>query len=213
MTRGRKGAPRRDGRLAIVAGILVASGLVALAAGCGGRRLAPGAVPFPADKPVFLDADGNPLRDLPAGPEPLRLVVLDFPWCPPCAEAWKAVRAASGSLPPGALRVYRILFDRERFFSRDGVSVVPPLDPAARAESPEAEPPKFAIVTLTAIPDAFRAKYEVGQAPVVLLLSADGKVIRRWTGHSPSLSAAIAEEIGRSRGPDQAQDSSVSPPP
>jgi hypothetical protein len=206
LTRGRKPRPRR----AVAAGVLAVAALAALVAGCGGRRLAAGTVPFPADKPVFLDGDGNPLLDLPAGPEPLRLVVLDFPWCPPCAEAWKAARAAAGSLPPGTLRVYRILFDRERFFARGGVSVVPPLDTAARTEA-AAVSRTFEIVTLTAIPDAFRAKYEVGQAPVVLLLAADGKVIRRWTGHSPSLSAAIAEEIRRPRGP--GHDPSVSPPP
>lgn len=211
MTGGRGGGPRRAGRLAIAAALLAAAGLAAFAAGCGGRRLAAGTVPFPADKPVFLDGDGRPLRDLPAAPEPLRLVVLDFPWCPPCAEAWKAARTASGSLPPGSLRVYRIVFDRERFFAREGVTVVPPLRPDARAESPEAASRTFEVVTLTALPEAFREEYEVGQAPVILLLSAGGKVLRRWTGHSPSLSAAIAEEIRRPRAPDQ--DSSVSPPP
>lgn len=196
----------------MAAGVLLATAaLAAFAAGCGGRKLAPGMVPFPADKPLFLDRGGAALRDLPAAHEPLRLVVLDFPWCPPCAEAWEAVQGAAASLPPGSVRLYRILFDRERFFARDGVSVVPPLRPAAPGESPEAASPTFEVVTLTALPDAFRAKYEVGQAPVVLLLSADGKVVRRWTGHSPSLSAAIAEELRRARGPDH--DSSASPPP
>ena len=161
-----------------------------------------GTVPFPAEKPVFIDEDGRPLRSLPAAPEPVKLVVLDFPWCPPCAEAWKAVRAASQALPPGSLRVYRILFDRERFFTPDGVSVVPPLRPAARAESPDAALPAFAVTTLTALPDAFRKEYEIEQAPVILLLSGSRTVAKRWTGYSPSLSASLIEEINRLRNRD-----------
>ncbi len=211
MTRDRDGRPPRPTGRRLAAWVLAAAGLAVLAAGCGGRRLAAGTVPFPAEKPVFIDGDGRPLRDLPAAPEPLKLVVLDFPWCPPCAEAWKAVRAASGALPPGSLRVYRIFFDRERFFARDGVSAVPPLRPAARTEPAEPASPAIAVTTLTAVPDAFRKEYEVGQAPVILLLSKNGKVARRWTGYSPSLSASLVEEIRRSRKPDQ--DSSVSPPP
>ncbi len=173
--------------------------------------LATGKVPFPAEKPVFIDADGRPLRSLPEAPEPLKLVVLDFPWCPPCAEAWKAVRAASQALPPGSFRVYRILFDRERFFTPEGVSVVPPLRPAARAAPPDAAFPAFAVTTLTALPDAFRNEYEIEQAPVILLLSGSGRVARRWTGYSPSLSASLVEEIRRLRKRDHG--SSESPPP
>jgi len=185
--------------------------MAVLAAGCGGRRLAAGTVPFPADKPVFMDEDGHPLRSLPAATEPLKLVVLDFPWCPPCAEAWKAVGEASLDLPPGSLRVYRILFDRERFFTHDGVSVVPPLRPAAQAEPPGAAPPRVAVTTLTALPDAFRKEYEFAQTPLILLLSGSGSVARRWTGYSPSLAASLVEEFRRIRGRDQG--SSVSPPP
>ena len=211
MTGTREGRPRRPADRRIAAWVLAAACLAVFAAGCGGRRLAAGTVPFPAEKPVFIDVDGRPLRDLPAAPEPSKLVVLDFPWCPPCAEAWIAVRAASEALPPGSVRVYRIVFDRERFFDRDGVSVVPPLRPPARTEPPGPDPPVFAVTTLTAVPDAFRKEYEVGQAPVILLLSESGRVARRWTGYSPSLSASLVEEIRRRRKPDQ--DSSVSPPP
>ena len=208
MTGSRKGSPGPAGRRRIAAAVLAAAGIAVFAAGCGGRRLAAGTVPFPAGKPVFVDEDGRPLWNLPASPEPLKLVVLDFPWCPPCAEAWKAVRAAAGTLPPESLRVYRILFDRERFFTRDGVSVVPPLRPAA---PPDDSSPSFAVTTLTAIPDAFRKEYEVPQAPLILLLSGSGTVARRWTGFSPSLSASLAEEFRRLRNRDQG--SIVSPPP
>lgn len=211
MTDARNGSPGRAGRRRIAAAVLAAAGIAVFAAGCGGRRLAAGTVPFPAGAPVFIDGDGRPLRNLPAAPEPLRLVVLDFPWCPPCAEAWKAVRAAAGTLPPESLRVYRILFDRERFFTRDGVSVVPPLRPASRDEPPDDSSPALAVTTLTAVPDAFWKEYQVAQAPLILLLSGSGTVARRWTGFSPSLSASLAEEFRRLR--DRDQGSIVSPPP
>ncbi len=201
--------PGRARRLSAAAGLLAAAGLAALAAGCGGRTLAAGTVPFPAEKAVFVDGQGRPLRNLPAAPEPLKLVVLDFPWCPPCGEAWRAVRTAAGALGPGSLRVYRILFDREQFFTRGGVSVVPPLR-APLPEAPGTPPPAFEVTTLTAVPDAFRKEYEIEQAPVILLLAAGGKVVKRWTGYSPSLSASLEEEIRRAAAP--AQGSSESPP-
>ncbi len=206
------GGPRRAGALAIAAAILAATGLAASAAGCGGRRLAAGTAPFPAEKPVFIDSEGRALRALPAAPESLKLVVFDFPWCPPCAETWEAVRAASGALAPGSLRIYRIVFDRERYFTRDGVSVVPPLRPAALPEPPPgAASPAQAVTTLTALPDAFRKEFEIDQAPVVLLLAADGKVVKRWTGYSPSLADSLGAELRRVG--TRAQDSSESPPP
>ncbi len=211
MTRPATPRPRRAGTSPVAALVLAAAWLAALAAGCGGRSLAAGAVPCPAGKPVFVDAEGRALSGLPPTPEPLKLVVLDFPWCPPCAEAWKAVGTAAGGLGPGSLRVYRIVFDRERFFTREGVSVVPPLRPPAPKEPAGAASPGFAVTTLTAVPDAFRAEYEIGQAPVILLLSARGKVLKRWSGYSPSLSASLAAEIRRPETP--AQDSSASPPP
>lgn len=210
MTGRTPGGPRRTGALAIAAGLL-AAGLALTAAGCGGRRLVAGTAPFPADKPVFTDGEGRVLKSLPASPEPLKVVVLDFPWCPPCAEAWKAVRAASGALAPGTVRVYRIVFDRERYFTRNGVSVVPPLRPAAPAEPPGAVSPAFAVTTLTAAPDAFREEYELEQAPVILLLGRTGKVVKRWAGYSPSLSTSLETEIRRVT--KASQDSSESPPP
>ncbi len=211
MTGPAKRRPRRANGLPIAALVLAAAGLAALAAGCGGRRLAAGTVPFPAGKPVFVDAEGRPLASLPAAPEPLKLVVFDFPWGPPCADAGKAVGTAAEAASPGSLRVYRIVFDRERFFTRDGDSVVPPLRPPALNAPAGAAPRAFAVTTLTALPDAFRAEYEIGQAPLILLLSARGKVLKRWTGYSPSLSASLAAEIGRPGIRDQ--DSSESPPP
>ncbi len=211
MTAARGGSPWRAERRRIAAAVLAAAGIAVFAAGCGGRRLAAGTVPFPAEKPVFVDGDGRPLRTLPTAPEPLKLVILDFPWCPPCAEAWKAVRAAAETLPPESLRVYRILFDRERFFTPDGVGEVPPLRTDMRAGPPDAASPAFAVTTLTAVPGAFRKEYEVEQAPQILLLSGSGKVARRWTGYSPSLPASLAEEFRRLLKPDQG--SSVSPPP
>ena len=205
--------PRRAADRGVAAAVLAAAALTVLAAGCGGRILAAGTVPFPSEKPVFIDGDGRPLRSLPASNEPLKIAVLDFPWCPPCADAWKAVRSAAAAFPPGSLRVYRILFDRERRFARDGVSEAPPFRPVAPAAPADAASPGFAVTTLTAVPDAFRREYEVAQAPVILLLSGSGTVIRRWTGYSASLSASIAAEIRRVEGAMEDQDASVSPPP
>ncbi len=209
MTRRTPRTTRRAGALAIAG--LLAAGLAVSGAGCAGRRLATGTAPFPAARPVFTDAQGQGLNALPAAPEPLKLVVLDFPWCPPCGEAWTAVRAATATLAPGTVRVYRIVFDRERYFTRDGVSTVPPLRPAPLPEPPGAGSPAPPVTTLTALPDAFRQEYELEQAPVILLLGAGGKVVKRWTGYSPALTASLKAEIGRlAKG---AQDSSESPPP
>ncbi len=211
MTGRTTGGPRRTGTLA--AATLLAAALAVSAAACGGRRLAPGTAPFPAGEPVFVDGEGRALRSLPAAPEPLKLVVFDFPWCPPCAEAWKAVRAASGALAPGSVRVYRVVFDRERYFTRDGVAVVPPLRPAAPPEPAGAASPALAVTTLTALPDAFRKEYELEQAPVILLIAAGGKVVKRWTGYSPALPASLEAEIRRAGKEPQASSESPPPPP
>ncbi len=212
MTGPKPRRPRRAAARAIAAG-LAAAALLLAAAGCGGRRLAAGTAPFPAGKPVFTDAEGRALTALPPSAEPVKLVVFDFPWCPPCAQAWKAVRAASGALAPGTLRVYRILFDRERYFTRDGVSVVPPLRPVPAPEPPGPATPGPAVTTLTALPDAFRKEYELEQAPVILLLAPGGKVARRWTGYSPALSTSLEAELRRAAATAQPSSESAPPPP
>lgn len=128
--------------------------------------------------------------------------MLDFPWCPECAGAWEAVRSAAASLPPGALHVYRILFDRERVLTRTGISEVPPRAPVPQhspsvVDSAGSDVP---VTTLSAIPQAFREEFRVTHAPVLLLLDAEGAVARRWIGHSPSLGKAIAEEVRKTAG-------------
>lgn len=178
--------------LARAAVIVAAVAACLLAAACGPKSLSVKALPFPSDKPVFVGVDGTPARELPAGGEPLRLVVLDFPWCSACAEAWKAVGVASRSVPAGTVRVYRIVFDRERLFEGSREREVPPLRPA-----PPANAGAFPVTTLTAIPSAFRQQYRVEEAPVLLLLDRGGRVAARWSGSFPALAAGIAGEINR----------------
>lgn len=165
---------------------------VFLAWGCGTRVFSAGSVPFPAPKPVFLDNTGKATASLPGSPEPFRLVILDFTWCPPCADAWKAIREASAAIPGGEVRVYRVLFDRERLLQRQGTTETAPLRP-----SPPPNAGTFPVTTVLALTEAFRKEYGPEQAPVLLLTNRDGKVLKRWTGYSPALSASIVSEIRR----------------
>jgi hypothetical protein len=161
-----------------------------LYAACGPRSLSVRSVPFPSEKPVFVDAAGAELRRLPDDPEPARLVLLDFPWCNPGAETWTALREASRTVPPGSARVYRILFDRERLLTGARERDAPPL----RAV-PAADAGALPVTTLTAVPGAFRDAFRVEEAPVLLLLDRDGRIVRRWIGYSPSLAAAVASAV------------------
>jgi hypothetical protein len=167
---------------------------------CGPKSFPPGSVPFPAPKPVFVDASGQPQAALPDSPEPFRLVLLDHVWCPPCGDAWKAVREASRELPGGSTRVYRVLFDRERLVGPEGASEAGPL---RQADLPDAG--TLPVTTVTAIPKAFRERFGPEQAPILLLTDRRGKVLKRWTGASADLSSDIVSAIRRL--------SSGSPPP
>ncbi len=166
--------------------------LLCLSAGCGPRFVKEGTVPFPAEAPVFTDSAGRQRADLPPCAEPVRIVLLDFVWCPPCADVWKSLREASRSLPAGSVHVYRILFDRERQLTGQGTAETPPL----RAIPPP-DAGTLPVTTLTALPKAFRESYGITQVPVLLLLDGEGRVSRRWIGSSPSLSAALVEEVRR----------------
>jgi hypothetical protein len=170
--------------------VAVPAVVLLLCGACGPRSLSVRSVPFPTEKPVFVDAAGAALRHLPDDPEPVRLVLLDFPWCTPCAEAWAALQEASRSVPPGSARIYRVLFDRERLLTGAGERDAPPLRPV-----PAADAGTFPVTTLTAFPDAFRGTFRVEDAPVLLLLDGNGRIIRRWTGYSPSLAAAVAAAV------------------
>jgi len=181
---------------ALIAGLL-------LAAGCGPKAITVGSRPFPAARPVFSDASGKTLDALPAADGTIRLVFLEFPWCPACADVWKAVRIAAKPFPQGTVRVYRVLFDRETVLTPDGRKEVPPLRPAPL---PEGDGPEdsgtLEITTLTALPKEFREEFRLSQAPVLLLLDPDGKVARRWIGYSVGMSRELASEIRkRSRVP------------
>lgn len=151
-----------------------------------------GSVPFPAPKPVFFDNTGQASAGLPESPEPWRLVLLDFPWCPPCAETWKAIREASRGIPEGSVRVYRVLFDRERLLRREGTAEIAPLRP-----TPPPDAGTFPVTTVVALTHPFRKEYGPSLVPILLLTERGGKVLKRWTGYSPSLSANIVSEIKR----------------
>jgi len=167
-----------------------------LAAGCGPKAITVGSRPFPAGRPVFSDASGKALDALPASTEPVRLLFLESPWCPACTDVWGAIRFAATPFPPGTVRVYRILFDRETLLSPAGRQEVPPFRPAPipEGDGPE-DPGALMITTLTALPGAFREEFRVSQAPLLLLLDLDGNVERRWIGYSVGMSREIASEI------------------
>ncbi|MBI5576100.1 MAG: hypothetical protein HY896_07010 [Deltaproteobacteria bacterium] len=159
-------------------------------AACGAKYLSVGSVPFPAPNPVFLDERGEPRANLPESSEPLRLIFLDYVWCPPCADVWKSLKVASRDIPAGSVRVYRILFDRERLLGREGTKEVAPLRPSAQPDAGT-----IPVTTLLALPGPFKARYGPEQAPLLLLADADGKVLKKWTGASPSLAGSIVSEI------------------
>ena len=181
---------------ALIAGLL-------LMAGCGPKAITVGSRPFPAERPVFSDASGKTLAALPADDGAIRLVFLEFPWCPACADVWKAMRVAANPFPPGTVRVYRVLFDREMVLSPAGRREVPPLHPASLPEGDGAEGSgALTVTTLTALPGEFRKEFRVSDGPVLLLLDAKGTVERRWVGFSPGMSGELSSEIReRSRVP------------
>ena len=113
---------------ALIAGLL-------LMTGCGPKAITVGSRPFPARHPVFSDASGKALEGLPEADGTIRLVFLDFPWCPPCADVWGALRTAAAPFPPGTVRIYRVLFDREMALSPDGRREVPRCTPPLSPES------------------------------------------------------------------------------
>jgi len=167
-----------------------------LMAGCGPKAITVGSRPFPAKHPVFSDASGKALEALPDVDGTIRLVFLEFPWCPPCADVWRAIRTAAAPIPPGTVRIYRVLFDRETVLSPAGRREVPPLHPAPLTEgyAPE-DPGALKVTTLTALPVEFHKEFRVSHGPVLLLLDAEGKVERRWIGFSAGMSGELSSEF------------------
>jgi len=181
----RKGAPLA----ALIAAILLASG-------CGPKAITVGSRPFPAGRSVISDASGTQLDALPASAEPVRLLFLEYPWCPACTDVWRAIRFAATPFPPGTVRVYRVLFDRETLLSPAGRQEVPPLHPAPIPDGDGTEDPgTLRVTTLTALPGAFREEFRISQAPLLFLLDLDGNVERRWIGYSVGMSRELASEI------------------
>lgn len=185
-----------------VTGARTLAGILALLlalGGCGAGRFSVDSVPFPAKSPVFLDESGGRRANLPEDPEPFRLLFLDFPWCPPCGGMWEEIRAAAGEFPPGTLRVYRILFDRETLFPGREPVAVPPLVPSLpRTPLPvDSAGNAVPVATWTALPGPFLQQFQVSRVPVLLLLDRKGAVAARWSGASPSLAVSLAGEIRR----------------
>jgi len=180
-----------------LAGFLALWVAAGVSAGCGPNRFMVGTPPFPVDKPVFLDEAGIPRSDLPRDTEPMRLLFLDFPWCPPCDGMWEEIRSAARETPPGTLRIYRILFDRERLFpGREPVAVSPLVPASSRTPLPvDSAGQDVPVVTWTAIPGSFRDRFQITRVPVLLLLDSAGVVTARWSGASPSLSTSLGKEL------------------
>jgi hypothetical protein len=178
---------------------LLLAALLLLAA-CGPKAVKVGSRPFPAGRPVFVDASGKSLAALPEAAEPVRLVLLDFPWCPACAETWKALHRASEQVRPGSARVYRVVFDRETALTATTRREAPPLQPQAIPGSGGGGAGGFPVTVLTALPGPFGEEFRVSQAPVLLLLDTDGTVARRWVGYSPGMAMEVAGEV-RDRSP------------
>ncbi len=130
---------------ALIAGLL-------LMGGCGPKAITVGTRPFPTERPVFSDSSGNPLKGLPEADGAIRFVFLEFPWCPVCEDVWKALRTAAAPFPPGTVRTYRVLFDRETMLSPAGRQVVAPLQPAPLPEGGSDSSGTLQVVTLTAFP-------------------------------------------------------------
>ncbi|HEY5996810.1 MAG TPA: hypothetical protein VIU29_07295 [Candidatus Deferrimicrobiaceae bacterium] len=180
------------GRIRTGAAALACVAAAFIGAACSGRRMLEGETPFPAKGAVMVDEAGNRLADLPPSAEPLRIIVLDFPWCPPCSDAWEALDKASKSVRGGRIRVFRILFDREKFDTAGGSAEASPLHPAPARPSTA-----FPVTTLTAMPAAFRERYKIEQAPVLLLADSRGRVLKRWVGYTPNLADSIRDELAR----------------
>lgn len=174
---------------ALIAGLL-------LMAGCGPKAITVGSHPFPAGNPVFSDVTGKALEGLPEADGAVRFVFLEFPWCPACADVWRAVRTAAAPFSPDTVRIYRVLFDRETVLSPAGRQEVPPLHPAPLPEGgPLEDRGALKVTTLSALPDVFHKEFRVSHGPVLLLLDSEGKVERRWIGFSTGMSRELSSEI------------------
>lgn len=194
----------RRGRRSL-AKLLVFAAAASLSTGCGAKTLSVGSVPFPAEKPIFADERGTEIADLPRTPESVRLVFLDFPWCPQCDEAWDALGAAAEHFPRGSVRVFRVLFDRERLYALEGGGEVAPLRPVPVPGTTGGHPgiALLEVTSLTALTRPFKKQFRVGHAPVLLLLDGSGQVVKRWTGYSPSLRDSLVEQVNLAAGTSQ----------
>ena len=123
---------------ALIAGLL-------LMAGCGPKAITVVSRPFPAENPVFSDASGKAIETLPTDGGAIRLVFLDFPWCPACADVW------SGADGRGAVS------SRHRPNLSDPVRPRNVRLPPDSGRSPRCTPPLSPKATSRAIPGFWRS--------------------------------------------------------
>lgn len=104
--------------------------------------------------------------------------------------------------PPGTVHVYRILFDRERIYSPGESRESSPLHPSPTPETTAgpAGAGLLEVTTLTVLSRPFQKEFRATQVPILLLLDENDRVEKRWTGYSPSLRDALAEEVRRKAG-------------
>ena len=138
----------------------------------------------------MIDEAGKPLVDLPPSAEPLRIIVLDFPWCPPCSDAWASIASVSKTVPSGKVRVYRVLFDREKFETAHSSTETAPVRP-----SPPPPMLAFPVTTVTALTVPFGERFRVDQAPTLLLADSSGRILKHWAGYTPALAESLRSEI------------------
>ncbi len=195
------GSLSRQGRGSAAKSLLLAAVLV-LIGGCGAKSISVGSVPFPAENKVFRNEAGEETTGLPPSSRPVRLVFLDAPWCPQCGDAWSALGSAASMFPPGTVHVYRILFDRERIYSPGESRESSPLHPSPTPETTAgpAGAGLLEVTTLTVLSRPFQKEFRATQVPILLLLDENDRVEKRWTGYSPSLRDALAEEVRRKAG-------------
>ncbi|MCL1926860.1 MAG: hypothetical protein FWF95_06980 [Syntrophorhabdaceae bacterium] len=176
--------------------------VVPLFCGCGPKAITEGSLPFSSGKGGFADASGRVLSNLPDSDEPFRLVFLDFTWCPACQSAWNSVHDAVEAAPPGSVRIYRILFDKEALITASGNTETAPLRPAP-PPWPEfqGDTENIKITTLTALPETFLNEFRVSKTPMLLLINREGVVKKRWDGYSTNLKNDLLTELSKTAPP------------
>jgi len=141
--------------------------------GCG-RRRSPWD-PAPSRKASrFLRRLRKGPRGAPGSRRTIRLVFLEFPWCPRARTSGEPY-GPRGAVSSGTVRIYRVLFDRGNGVVSRRTAGSPPVAPRL---SPKSEPWRIRALKVTPSPRFRRIPQGVPRepGPVLLLLDAGGKV-------------------------------------